>query len=75
DCSWIGTCMGAYYFHEFVPKKMFGKGSKIQFCDMEVNAPEQIDLYLRHMYGDYMTPPAEKEQKALHVKLYDDVGG
>ena len=66
--------MGAYYFHEFVPKKMFGKGSKIKFCDMEVNAPERIDPYLRHMYGDYMTPPAEKEQKALHVKLYDDVG-
>jgi len=71
DCSRIGTCMGAYYFHEFVPKDMFGKGSKIKFCDLEVNAPEKIDPYLTHMYGDYMTPPAKKDRQAVHVKLVE----
>ena len=71
DCSWVGTCMGAYYFHEFVPKWMFGKGSTVRFCDMEVNAPELIDPYLRHMYGDYMTPPEEKDRQAVHTRLLD----
>lgn len=69
DCSWVGTCMGAYYFHEFVPKEYFGKGSKVMFCGLEVNAPEQVNPYLTHMYGDYMTPPEEQKRMARHVKI------
>lgn len=56
-----GTCMGAYFFHEFVPQEYFGHGSKVIFENIEVSAPEQVDKYLTHMYGDYMKlPPVEK---------------
>lgn len=71
DCQVVGTCMGAYYFHEFVPKEMFGEGSKVKFCGFEVNAPEKVDEYLTHMYGDYMTPPDESKQKAVHIELIE----
>ncbi len=67
DCREIGTCMGAYYFHEFVPKEYFGKGTTIKFCDMNVNAPELIDLYLKHMYGDYMELPPESKRQSSHM--------
>ena len=69
DCSWIGTCMGAYYFHEFVPKENFGEGSRILFCGLEVSAPEQVHSYLTHIYGDYMTPPEEQNRRAIHVMI------
>ena len=73
DCRVVGTCMGAYFFHEFVPKEHFGKGSKVRFCDLEVNAPEMVDPYLTHMYGDYMTPPDENKRHAVHVKMIDNI--
>ncbi len=58
----VGTCMGAYFFHEFVPKKYFGNGSRVTFEGLDVNAPEQVEKYLTHMYGDYMKlPPVEKQ--------------
>ena len=67
DCKIIGTCMGAYYFHEFVPKEYFGKGSSLSFCGLRVNAPEMVDTYLRHMYGNYMQLPPEQQRKPAHT--------
>ena len=68
SCDIVGTCMGAYYFHEFVPKEMFGKGSMVGFCGLEVKAPKRVEQYLKHMYGEnYMTPPTVNERQPLHV--------
>ena len=62
DCNIVGTCMGAYFLKEFVPKEHFGNGSTVVFEGMEVNAPEMVHEYLTHMYGDYMQlPPKEKQ--------------
>ena len=66
DCRVVGTCMGAYFFHEFVPRRYFGKGSKVIFEGIEVNAPEKIVPYLTHMYGDYMKLPPKEKQVAAH---------
>ena len=71
DCKMSGTCMGAYFFHEFVNTSYFGEGKKIMFEDVEVNAPAQIHPYLTHMYGDYMKlPPEEKRSHQHGVILY-----
>ena len=67
----IGTCMGAYFFHEFVPKEMFGKGSTVVFEGMDVNAPEKVDAYLTHMYGDYMQLPPEEKRVAHDVEFIE----
>ena len=77
NCSVIGTCMGAYFFHEFVPKSYFGAGSYVSFEDIKVRAPERVDAYLRHMYGDYMQLPPEAERKSKHLVLIksDSNGG
>ena len=67
----IGTCMGAYFFHEFVPKEMFGKGATVGFEGIEVNAPEQVDAYLTHMYGEYMKMPPEEKRVAHNVEFIE----
>lgn len=62
NCKMSGTCMGAYWFHEFTNTKYFGEGSKISFEGVMVNGPSQVHPYLTHMYGDYMKlPPLEKQ--------------
>ncbi len=66
DCEQAGTCMGAYFFKEFVPKDYFGSGVPVRFDTLELNAPEQIDAYLTHMYGDYLTLPPEEKRKPEH---------
>ena len=61
DSELSGTCMGAYYFHEFTKTEYFGVGTDILFEGLMVRAPEKIDEYLTHMYGNYMElPPVEK---------------
>lgn len=61
DSELSGTCMGAYYFHEFTKTEFFGAGTDIMFEGLTVRAPEKIDEYLTHMYGNYMElPPVEK---------------
>lgn len=74
QCDVIGTCMGAYYFKEFVPKDYFGSGTTIEFEGMQVRAPEQVDAYLTHMYGDYMQLPPEHEQLAQHINVKTEIG-
>ena len=71
ECEVVGTCMGAYFFHEFVPKKFFGNGRKVEFEGLEVKAPEKIDAYLTHMYGDYMKLPPNEKQVAHKVEFID----
>lgn len=58
-----GTIMGAYRTKEMVPRRFFGKGTKVRFEGKEYSAPEKFDDYLIHMYGDYMKLPSKKEQE------------
>ena len=70
ECAYKGTCMGAYFFREFVPAEYFGNGTDVTFEGMTVRGPEQTDKYLRHMYGDYMQLPPE-EERVVHI--YGDI--
>lgn len=66
----IGTIMGAYRIKEIVPKSFFGEGKLYEFEGYYFNGPEKADEYLTHMYGDYMTPPAENDRKT-HYEVID----
>lgn len=41
-----------------------------QFEDDIFYMPGNYDGYLRYYYGDYMTPPPEKDRKRHHIKAY-----
>lgn len=48
------TCLAAPYLP--VPKKSWDTITSMQFEDTEFNVPGNWDLYLKSLYGDYMTP-------------------
>ena len=44
-----------------IPSSVYGKGVEVLFENTTVIIPENCDLYLKHVYGDYMKrPPIEK---------------
>lgn len=50
-------------FHGIIPKQILGRPTAVTFEGHEFLGVEQPDAYLTHMYGDYMTPPAEDHQR------------
>ena len=63
---------GAYPSKEAVPEEWFGSGCKVVFENMELIAPNNYDLYLSHIYGDYMTPPPKEKQVSVHdIEIID----
>jgi len=63
----IGTLVGAYKTREIVPAEYFGLGKEpvyVDFEDMKIRAPKQVEPYLTHMYGEYKNLPPEEQRKA-----------
>lgn len=65
--TYVGTFMGAAKMHEIIPKAYLEPGAEYAFEDMIVNGPSNYDEYLKHFYGDYMTPPPENERNRHNV--------
>lgn len=57
---------GTYLGKEEVPAEWFGKGCFVDFENMRVCAPIEFDKYLKHIYGDYMTPPPVEKRVSVH---------
>lgn len=64
-CSLLGPC----HYKEILPKEYFVSSVKLPFEDMMVNAPAKYHEELTHYYGDYMVPPASREEKELHHRM------
>ncbi len=65
-CETVGNLLGAWFYREIVPKSFYGEGVTHSFENIDIIIPSQYDLYLSHMYGDYMKLPSEKEQVTHH---------
>ena len=50
-------------FHGVIDKQVLGKPTPILFEGQIVMGVEHPDAYLTHMYGDYMTPPSNQDQR------------
>lgn len=57
---------GAWGEKEIVPVSWFGEGTDVEFEGLRLKAPVEYDKYLKHMYGDYMTPPPVEKRKTHH---------
>ena len=57
---------GAWGDKEIVPTCCFGEGTFLLFEDISAVVPVNCDLYLRHIYGDYMKLPPEEKRKGHH---------
>ena len=72
--DYIVNTMGQYKFKEMFPKAWYGKRTLYPFEEYMLPGPEQYDLVLTRMYGDYMTPPkdADKNVHASHMKIAEE---
>ncbi|MDD5598602.1 MAG: LicD family protein [Victivallaceae bacterium] len=48
-------------------KDLFQKTVLLEFEGSKFSAPRNYDLWLKHLYGDYMTPPPVGKRGSLHV--------
>lgn len=54
------------YKQDFFPSLVWNDLIRIPFENIEVNAFREYDMYLSHLYGDYMTPPPIEERVTHH---------
>ena len=64
DTNWVCNFMGQYKFKEMFPKEWYGKGTLYEFEDGQMMGPDEYDKVLTRQYGDYMTPPKNKNTHA-----------
>lgn len=58
-------------YHEYIdvidrvsfPSDCFDKTTKVSFEGKQYDAPKDYDRFMTSLYGDYMTPPKEKDRK------------
>ena len=59
---------GAYMTREIVDKRLLGQGKEYPFETLMLRGPEQYDAFLRHFYGDYMTPPKDADKDKHNIE-------
>ena len=64
ETGWIINFMGQYKFREMFPKTWYGQGRSYVFEDGEMTGPAEYDKILTQQYGDYMSPPKNKNTHA-----------
>lgn len=68
----VVSFFGAYMSKEIIGKKYLGKLRKYDFEDVKLYGAEHYDAFLKHYYGDYMTPPndADKDKHSIRKIEY-----
>ena len=65
--------MGAYKLKSIINKEeVYKEGAKYQFEGLELNGPKEYDIYLKHIYGDYMTIPKREEQNKHNTEVVNN---
>lgn len=59
------SLFGAYMLKEIMPKRIFGEGALYDFEDSRFIGPVEYDEFLTRLYGDYMTPPKDKNKHTI----------
>ena len=68
------SMVGAYMQREIVDKKLLGALPEYPFETLMLRGAADYDGFLRHFYGDYMTPPsdADKDKHNIEKIEYSD---
>lgn len=64
-----------HYFGEIFEENVFFPAKYVKFCDIEAPVFNDMDTYLKNLYGDYMKlPPEDKREKhsVVEIKFPDD---
>ena len=65
----------SYRFNELFRKEVYGNTVLYPFEDLRLPGPEQYDVYLTSLYGNYMEPPKEEDRNAHVSKLVNSDDG
>ncbi|MEC1771906.1 LicD family protein [Schinkia azotoformans] len=59
-----------HYNGEILEKEVYFPASKAEFEGLQVNVPNDVDTYLKNLYGDYLKiPPVEKRERHYVVEF------
>lgn len=67
--DYLANLAGRYRMKEIMPKKYWGSPSKVEFEDIQVNAPQMYHEFQTHMYGDYMKVPPIKDRVTHKINI------
>ena len=59
--------MGEYKFKEVVPHEFLGNEKYLEFEGTQMRVPENYDIYLKAIYGNYMELPPEEKRVCKHI--------
>lgn len=72
ETEYYGFFSGRYrYAKSFYKKNLFNHAIYVQFEDTELPVPIGYDIWLKQIFGDYLTPPPTQEQIGLHLQHVD----
>ena len=66
DTDYLVAFSGSYYEKEIISKEVLFPLNNITFEGKEYKCPNDVDSYLKGVYGDYMKLP-KKEQRVAHL--------
>ena len=69
ESEYVGSAVWAISRGERFLKSQYENVQEVDFHGRKFHAPEYDD-YLRGLYGDYMTPPPEKDRKTHSITVY-----
>ncbi len=67
-CPSVGNYSGHWREKEIMSRDIYGEPTPIVFSSLYAMGIEKWDRYLTNLYGDYMTPPPDK-QRETHLAL------
>ena len=66
DCKLVGNVLMPFFVKDIFDKDIFGDGVEKEFENLLLKVPTKYDVYLKQMYGDYMTLPPEDKRVGEH---------
>ena len=68
DTEWVCNLYSKYSLEkESIRSEWLKESIRLPFEDAKLPVMKEYDAYLTHLYGDYMTPPPEKERHPVHI--------
>lgn len=74
DSSFVTLYINVYNHEKhIINKSLVEETIMVPFQDMIVPIPKDYDAYLKHLYGNYMTPPPDHKKDDRHVVKFIDM--